>query len=79
MVWALVIKNSSRNLLNSVVELLLRRVSLFGDPMMSIEEEVKRLIEFLSHPAGFNVGMGGVLGIRPINEGSPPTNWAGVS
>lgn len=44
--------------------------------MMSIEEEVKRLVEFLSHPAGFNVGMGGVLQIRPIDEGCPPTNWA---
>lgn len=44
--------------------------------MMTIDEEVKRLIDFLSHPAGFNVGMGGVLQIRPVDEGSPPTNWA---
>lgn len=44
--------------------------------MITIEEEVKRLIDFLSHPAGFNVGLGGVLMIRPIDEGSPPTNWA---
>lgn len=44
--------------------------------MMTIEEEVKHLIDFLSHPAGFDVGMGGVLSIRPVDEGSPPTNWA---
>ena len=42
---------------------------------MSIEEEIEMLITFLSHPAGFDVGMGGVLTIRPINEYSPPTSW----
>ncbi len=31
---------------------------------------------FLSHPAGFDAGMGGTLQIRPIDEGSPPTHWA---
>lgn len=43
--------------------------------MMSIEDEVKHLITFLSHEAGFDVDMGGVLCIRPIDEGSPPTFW----
>ena len=44
--------------------------------MMTIEEEIQHLMDFLSHPAGFDVGMGGILQIRPIDEGSPPTNWA---
>src|ERR1700675_4289533 len=44
--------------------------------MMTIEEEIHHLIDFLSHPAGFDVGMGGILQIRPIDEGSPPINWA---
>ncbi len=44
--------------------------------MMTIEEEVQHLVTFLSHPAGFDVGMGGTLQIRPIDEGSPPTSWA---
>ena len=43
---------------------------------MTIEEEIRHLIDFLSHPGGFDVGMGGVLFIRPVDEGSPPTNWA---
>lgn len=43
---------------------------------MTIDEEVEMLITFLSHPAGFDVGMGGTLQIRPVDEGSPPTNWA---
>lgn len=36
--------------------------------LMSIEDEIKHLIQFLSHPAGFDVDMGGLLGIRPIYE-----------
>lgn len=60
----------------TVVEPVKKAASLFGDTMMTIEEEVKHLVEFLSHPAGFNVGMGGILQIRPVDEGSPPTNWA---
>lgn len=43
--------------------------------MMTIEEEIARLISFLSHPAGFDVDMGGVLCIRPIDENSPPEHW----
>lgn len=43
--------------------------------MMTIEEEVQRLIDFLSHPAGFDVDMGGLLCIRPIDESSPPIRW----
>jgi hypothetical protein len=43
--------------------------------MMTIDEEVKLLINFLSHPAGFDVGMGGTLQIRPIDENSPPEHW----
>lgn len=44
--------------------------------LMSIEDEIDHLVTFLSHPAGFDVGMGATLSIRPIDEGSPPTNWA---
>ena len=36
--------------------------------MMTIEEEIQHLIQFLSHPAGFDVDMGGQLQIRPIYE-----------
>lgn len=43
--------------------------------MMTIEEEVERLVAFLSHPAGFNVDWGGLLAIRPIDECSPPQHW----
>jgi hypothetical protein len=44
--------------------------------MMTIDEEIKHLVDFLAHPAGFDVGMAGTLSIRPIDEGSPPSNWA---
>lgn len=44
--------------------------------MMTIEEEIQHLMIFLSHPGGFDVGMGGILFIRPVDEGCPPTNWA---
>lgn len=43
--------------------------------MMTIEEEIHQLITFLSHPAGFNVDIGGLLCIRPIDEYSPPIHW----
>jgi hypothetical protein len=43
--------------------------------MMTIEEEIEHLFTFISHPAGFNVDMCGLLCIRPINEASPPTFW----
>jgi hypothetical protein len=36
--------------------------------MMTIEEEIKHLITFLQHPAGFDVDMAGQLCIRPIYE-----------
>ena len=36
--------------------------------MMTIEEETRHLITFLSHEAGFDVDMGGQLQIRPIYE-----------
>lgn len=42
---------------------------------MSIEEEIEMLVTFLSHPAGFDVGMHGTLMIRPIDEYSPPVHW----
>lgn len=44
--------------------------------MMTIEEEIKYLTDFLLHPAGFDVDMGGVLAIRPVSEDSPPSHWA---
>jgi hypothetical protein len=43
--------------------------------MMTIEEEVQHLVNFLSHPAGFDVDLGGMLCIRPIDESSPPELW----
>jgi hypothetical protein len=43
--------------------------------MMTIEEEIQHLITFLRHPGGFDVDMSGILCIRPIDEGSPPTSW----
>lgn len=43
--------------------------------MMTIEEEIAHLLAFLKHPAGFDVGMGGILSIRPIDENSPPEHW----
>lgn len=44
--------------------------------MMTIDEEVQHLVAFLSHPAGFDAGMGGILQIRPVDEFSPPQSWA---
>jgi hypothetical protein len=44
--------------------------------MMTIEEEIRFLVDFLRHPAGFDVDMGGTLTIRPISEDSPPSHWA---
>lgn len=44
--------------------------------MMTIEDEIKHMITFLSHEAGFDVDIGGILCIRPVDEGCPPTNWA---
>lgn len=43
--------------------------------MMSIEDEIKHIVTFLSHPASFDIGMGGTLTLRPIDEGSPAQNW----
>lgn len=43
--------------------------------MMTIDEEVEHLVAFLSHPAGFDVDMSGLLCIRPIDESSPPQHW----
>jgi hypothetical protein len=43
--------------------------------MMPIEEEIARLISFLSHPAGFEVSVYALLEIRPIDEHSPPEHW----
>lgn len=43
--------------------------------MMTIEEEVQSLVVFLSHPAGFDVDLGGMICIRPIDESSPPDLW----
>lgn len=42
---------------------------------MSIDEEVKMLVTFLSHEAGFDVDMHGMLVIRPIQECISPQNW----
>ena len=42
---------------------------------MTIEEEIAALFTFLKHPAGFDVDMGGILTIRPVDENSPPAHW----
>ena len=47
----------------------------FGDTMMTIDEEVERLVAFLSHSCGFEVSVYAQLTIRPIDEGCPPTLW----
>ena len=36
--------------------------------LMTIDDEIKHLVCFLSHAAGFNVDMAGQLRIRPIYE-----------
>jgi hypothetical protein len=43
--------------------------------MMTIEEEIEHFMAFLSHPAGFDVDMFGLLCIRPIDECCPPQSW----
>lgn len=43
--------------------------------MMTIEEEIDKIVDFLGHPAGFDVDIGGILCIRPIDECSPPVRW----
>ena len=43
--------------------------------MQPIEDEIQHIIDFLSHPASFHIGMGGTLTLRPIDEGSPATSW----
>ncbi len=43
--------------------------------MMTIEEEIEHFKEFLSHPCGLEVSIFAALQIRPIDEGSPPTEW----
>lgn len=43
--------------------------------IMNIDDEVSKLIEFLKHPAGFDVDLAGTLCIRPISENSPPSLW----
>jgi len=39
------------------------------------EDEINLLIDLLSHPAGFDVDLAGVLCIRPVDECSPPVRW----
>lgn len=43
--------------------------------MMTIEDEIQFLENFLSHSCGFEVSLYGTLEIRPIDEGCPPTEW----
>jgi hypothetical protein len=43
--------------------------------MMTIDEEVRRLEDFLSHSCGFEVSVYAMLQIRPIDEGCPPRDW----
>ena len=39
------------------------------------DQEIQMLVALLSHPAGFDIDMGGTLCIRPIDECSPPESW----
>lgn len=41
----------------------------------AIEDEIKHIIDFLSHRCGFEVSLYATLQIRPIDEGCPPTEW----
>jgi hypothetical protein len=43
--------------------------------MITIEEEIEHLKEFLTHPCGLEVSVYAILQIRPIDEGCPPTEW----
>jgi hypothetical protein len=43
--------------------------------MLTIEQEIEHLFDFLSHPCGFEIGLYSLLTIRPVCEGSPPTLW----
>lgn len=41
----------------------------------AIAVEVNRIISLLEHPAGFDLGQGGMLCVRGIDECSPPKRW----
>ena len=43
--------------------------------MNDIDKEIVRVIFILSHPAGFDLDMCGMICIRPIDECSPPIRW----
>lgn len=43
--------------------------------MMTIDEEVQHLEDFLSHSCGFEVSCYALLEIRPIDQGCPPRDW----
>jgi hypothetical protein len=43
--------------------------------MITIEEEIEHVIQFLSHPCGFEVSLYAVLSMRPISEDINPSNW----
>ena len=43
--------------------------------MMTIDEEVQHMEDFLSHSCGFEVSLYAILQIRPIDEGCPPRDW----
>lgn len=43
--------------------------------LTAIEDEIKHMVDFLSHCCGFEVSLYTSLQIRPIDEGAPPTEW----
>lgn len=43
--------------------------------MNDIDKEIVKIIFILSHPAGFDLDMCGMLCIRPIDECSPPIRY----
>ncbi len=45
-----------------------------GIIMMTIEDEIKFVKDFLLHPAGWDIDIGGTLCIRSISEDSPPSH-----
>jgi len=40
-----------------------------------IEQETQKIVDCCSHPAGFDIGNGGMLCLRPTDEASPPKTW----
>jgi hypothetical protein len=40
-----------------------------------IKKEAQHITALLKHPAGFDLGCGGMLCLRPVSEDTPPSKW----